>query len=386
MSSRGSLDTRFQPPSWLLAPRAHELRVYDLARQEGFDVEGELSTQLLHDREAARRALRGLSLGHPLVARFAADFERAEPVVLSRAALLAGSGFEQLFVELTAQCNERCGHCYADASPERREALDWRTIQSVLADARALGFEGVQLTGGDPLLSPHVGAAAQHTRALGFSGLEIYTNGLALTDAVYAPLLAARADFAFSFYSADPAVHDAITRTPGSQQRTLAAIQRVLADGLRTRASVIVTQHNRHTVAETTALLSALGLPPDCIAVDQERSAGRGRFLADELGMPATGAPHALRRSEFAGKASVAADGTVYPCIFSRELPLGSVHERSLEAILRDPMPLAGDLGERLATVDALSEKMTCLDCRVRNALLRPPEALVQLRRKEPWA
>ena len=37
--------------------------------------------------------------------------------------LLLGDGLDLLFIELTAQCNERCLHCYAEAEPARAEEI-----------------------------------------------------------------------------------------------------------------------------------------------------------------------------------------------------------------------------------------------------------------------
>src|SRR5262245_139747 len=176
----------------------------------------------------------------PSVARLHAALQEARLQPLDRATLLRGSGYGQLFIELTARCNERCVHCYADSSPEREEALDEATVHAALADGRKLGFPRVQLTGGDPLISPLSAAAAAQASALGYQQVEIYTNRLGLAERLLAELAAQQVAFAFSFYSADPAIHDAITRTPGSQRRTLDAIARVQAAGLAARVSIIV--------------------------------------------------------------------------------------------------------------------------------------------------
>ena len=141
---------------------------------------------------------------------------------------------------LTARCNERCTHCYAESSPDRTEALSEAVVMSALDDAAELGFARVQLTGGDPLVSDLCVPAAAHASKLGIAQVEVYTNGLALIGRTYEQLAALGVRLAFSFYSHDPATHDAITRTPGSHRRTLAAIHRSVRDGLDVRVSVIV--------------------------------------------------------------------------------------------------------------------------------------------------
>ncbi len=72
---------------------------------------------------SAPDALAALVRFNPEVARLAAAAEVHPLRRLDRAAPPGGVGWSQLFVALTARCNERCGHCYAESSPEREEAL-----------------------------------------------------------------------------------------------------------------------------------------------------------------------------------------------------------------------------------------------------------------------
>src|SRR5690606_35876914 len=67
---------------------------------------------------------------------------------LTPSAALSLGRFDTLFIELVGQCNERCVHCYASSSPEIRAKLEHREVESILADAAALGFTRVQFTGG----------------------------------------------------------------------------------------------------------------------------------------------------------------------------------------------------------------------------------------------
>lgn len=130
-----------------------------------------------------------------------------------------------VFLELVAPCNEACTHCYADASPQRAEFLSDTAISAILPDAKALGFSSVQLTGGDPLIAPGFRHALSTAHAPQFGEIEVFCNGLALTPALADEISACGARMAFSVYSHDPPVHDAITRTPKSHARTMRAIR-----------------------------------------------------------------------------------------------------------------------------------------------------------------
>ncbi|MBK6846127.1 MAG: radical SAM protein [Proteobacteria bacterium] len=379
---------RFLAPSWVLLDDARGVTARDLASGAELRLEvgsalgsapGSAPTSAPGSRASWWAALpgrlRALSAFEPELAPLAGAWEQHAPVPLDRAALLAGEGFELLFVELTARCNEACLHCYAEASPSASAALDGATLRAVLEDARVLGFRRVQLTGGDPLLSPWLVPAARWAAALGFEQVEIFTNGLALTADLLRRLRGLPVAFACSCYSFDPAVHDRITQRPGSQRRTVRALRRVLAAGFPLRVGIIALDENRAQVEATREWLERLGVPAHAIGVSAQRQVGRGTVTALDpasatVSSLPSGGDAACERVPFTGKAAVAADGTVYPCIFSRTLPLGSVHRQSLRAILTAPVALPGELaalGERAA---AWADRLACGECRVRAALL----------------
>ncbi len=62
---------------------------------------------------------------------------------------------ETLQVNLGLQCNQQCNHCHLDASPKRKETMEWPTMELVLEAAKRFGLQLVDLTGGAPELNPH---------------------------------------------------------------------------------------------------------------------------------------------------------------------------------------------------------------------------------------
>jgi MoaA/NifB/PqqE/SkfB family radical SAM enzyme len=270
-------------------------------------------------------------------------------------------------------------------------------VRSALEDAAELGFERVQLTGGDPLVSDLCVPAAQYAAELGLGNVEVYTNGLALLGRVYEQLAKLETRFAFSFYSHDAATHDAITRTPGSQRRTLAVIKRAVEDGLRVRVSVIVMDSNRDHLEPTLQLLRDVGLPDHALGVDVQRSVGRGlmtirpkdglkgAWLSHQDSTVAgssereSGTPEVPRTlgghretgdQGRSGRAAVAYDGTVFPCIFSRAFPLGRLPEQRLKEVLADETPLEVSSENLASEYSRRQEQLACWDCRMRATVL----------------
>jgi len=335
-------------------------------------------------------ALGPLSRQHPWL-------EQMQSVAPNPSNLLLGDGLGMLFIELTDRCNESCLHCYAESAPERSARLSHEEIQRVLEEALKLGDPAVQFTGGDPLLHPDLCFAVQTARELGYQILEIYTNGLALGEALLAQLLPHQPSFAFSVYSHEAAVHDAITRTPGSLMRTLKAMRRVQAAGLPLRVGMILMAENRGMEEATFAFLQAeLGLDATQFGTDVVRSTGRGEFMRNnqpdnsrlqrfrhrvDTPQEDTSAPseedegNPVRQ----GKLCISASGDVFPCIFSRRTTLGNIRKQSLSDIL-------GSLEQRTLSAPSTErwqqcrESLSCSDCQAIAYLLQDAGRIIPIK------
>jgi radical SAM protein with 4Fe4S-binding SPASM domain len=73
---------------------------------------------------------------------------------------------------------------------------------------------------------------------------------------------------------------------------------------------------------------------------------------------------HAPQGQDASGKLCIAADGSVYPCIFARRTPLGNIRTAGLDAIVRslaERRPAAPSAGRWTSCQQSLG----CLDCRM---------------------
>lgn len=375
MNAQAAIKTYFLPDDWVLAYRARDLVATKLSTAESVTVEGDIADALV-TKTLRPSTWAALASREPLLGELQRQLGTHELTELNRASLLKGAGWRQLFIELTARCNERCVHCYADSSPERDECLGLNEIRALLDDAKTLGFELVQLTGGDPLVSPHCVPAAEYARRIGIPKLEVYTNGLALRGKVYERLRELAVSFAFSFYSHDASRHDAITRTPGSHQRTTRAIRRAVQDGLSVRTGTIIMDENELDAKDTRAYLVQLGVKGNAIGMDRSRAVGRGDLHHPPMHRELQGRP--VERNDqgrggsrpFGGTAAVSPDGVVYPCIFGRHLALGSIRQKSLRAILSAPEPVAAPTAQLIAKRTAWAARLSCWECQTRSQLL----------------
>ncbi|MFQ5335683.1 MAG: radical SAM protein [Flavobacteriales bacterium] len=282
-----------------------------------------------------------------------------------------------LFIEMTARCNERCLHCYAESGPNRTEALSLQEIHGVLAQARAFGNPTVQFTGGDPMIHPDLAAAVKLASELSYPDIEIYTNGLLLNPRLLSQLAPFSPRFAFSLYSHNASVHDRITRVSGSFERTIAAIRRTKEAGLGVRIGATLMPENQGQEQEISRFIETeIGLPPSHIHFAKIKSVGRGSDRHEAAPADGGSKRHRGRLSETKnqhrqasvrkryGKLCVAADGNVYPCIFSRHTLLGNIHRQGLTEILHalDQRTLPEPSAVRW---ESCRQSLSCRDCQI---------------------
>ncbi len=353
--------------SWACQSSEDATWAYDLETGRSLRLSG-----TLHDAFQAGRSPEARGLVPEVDALF--ESWTVDAPGLNLGDVLRGNGFRRLFLELTGRCNERCLHCYASSSPEVETALDRATIHSVIEDAAELQVEGIQFTGGDPLLSPELLGAVQYARRLGIADLEVYTNGLALRDKLLAALAGEGVRFALSIYSHDAATHDAITGTPGSWARTIRAVRSAVDLGCRVRVGVVVRNENEKHLPTLLGMLSDWGVSREAVSIDRERQVGRG--LWD--GVAVEGETYALGHDEKAGhshvrsgKLAVTYSGAVVPCIFDRDTILGRLGSGvRLSTVLATRIRrLQQDHAKHV--LPQLEQSLSCFECRERRLVLR---------------
>jgi MoaA/NifB/PqqE/SkfB family radical SAM enzyme len=236
-----------------------------------------------------------------------------------------------LWLEITGRCNLLCTHCYAESGPDvdLHGTMSYDDWVAVIDEAALLGCRNVQFIGGEPTLHPRLPDLLDHAKERGFEFIEVYTNATRIGAKLLECFKRNGVRVATSFYSDDPAVHERVTQSVGSWQRTVDGIERVLAAGLRLRVGVIETEQNSGHGLRATTFLQGLGVQN--IGSDRQRSIGR----ADRDEQHCEGENYEeLCGQCWKGKLCVTSSGTVFPCIFSRATPLGCV-KSGVRAILQ---------------------------------------------------
>src|SRR5208337_3494547 len=100
----------------------------------------------------------------------------------------------QIYFYVTQGCNLRCRHCWIAPKFQgegQASYLELDLFRSILAQAKTLGLLGVKLTGGEPLIHPHIMQILGILQE-GRLSLTVETNGVACTPEVAAMLAASQ--------------------------------------------------------------------------------------------------------------------------------------------------------------------------------------------------
>lgn len=267
------------------------------------------------------------------------------------------AGLNFLWLELTNACNLECGHCYAGSSPTggRDDRVSGLKYLEILRSAAELGCAKVQFIGGEATLHPMLPEMMAECRALDFQSVEVFTNLVSLKPALIECFVEYGISIATSFYSVDPAVHDTITKRPGSWKRTVTNLKAVLAAGLSCRVGVVVSELNEADLERTEQFLVALGIDRSAIGRDRVRAFGRagsGEGVEEMSSLCGSCAGDVV---------CVGYDGRVSPCIMSKRWSAGDINQQSLSDILTSSELERTREAIHLATADDRRETMgTC--------------------------
>ena len=153
--------------------------------------------------------------------------------------------------------------------------------------------------------------------------MEIFSNLVHVSARMWDTFTRPGVRLACSWYSTDPKQHLLITKR-NTHARTKANITKAIAHGVPLRAGIIGMLDDQN-VAEATAELEALGVVD--VGVDHLRQVGRGIRDRD-----ATVAELCGNCGD--GVMAIGPDGAVWPCVFTRWMPVGNVKDSSIAEVL----------------------------------------------------
>ncbi|HTV60226.1 MAG TPA: radical SAM protein [Verrucomicrobiae bacterium] len=302
--------------------------------------------------------------------------------------------------DLTYRCNERCVHCYLDH--EDHGELTTSEVLSVLDQLAGAGTLFLTFSGGEIFLRKDLFEILEYARRLGFD-LSLKTNAL-LVDASRAEKLRELGvrRVQVSIYSAEPAVHDAVTKVKGSLERSIAAIRSLKRQGLQVKIACPLMKQNLASYGGVVNLAEDLGVPyvidmtitpkmdgdtstlslrtsgSDLLPIIQSRSCSNRSSAPDALS--SAGAPQGsvvssgveisayddLTCSAGHNSCYISPYGDIYPCV-QMPLPTGNLRRQQFQEIWRD----SGEM-KRIRAIRE-SQLHVCSTCEIRQFCERCP-------------
>jgi len=279
-----------------------------------------------------------------------------------------------LWLELTSRCNNKCLHCYTASGPisTQRKSVSHERWLSLISEAAKAEASSIQLIGGEPLLYPLWRELVLRAENEGFDCIEIFTNGTLIDEETAHFFQEHKVQVATTIYADNAEIHDAVTQHPGSFDKTMRAIEKLLELHVPLRIASIIMKTNEQEVENIINLLDKLGVevnPPDVI-----RPTGRGEnssLIPDSYTKEPIRPPFFTDEETFSrlhnyhnclgGILAITAEGDVIPCIFARNQVCGSILTASLQEVIS---------GEQLqecwhTTKDQVNK---CKDCEYRYA------------------
>lgn len=156
------------------------------------------------------------------------------------------------FIETNYRCNERCVHCFNPGAahqdherPKRnRDELSLDELRQQIDQLYDLGVFRITLSGGEFFLRKDAFSIIEYIRSKKMD-VEVFTNGLLLSDDKADQLASLWPhEVGVSVYSANPLIHDQITRVPGSWEQTIVAIKRLISRGITIKIKCALMKSN----------------------------------------------------------------------------------------------------------------------------------------------
>jgi MoaA/NifB/PqqE/SkfB family radical SAM enzyme len=169
----------------------------------------------------------------------------------------------KVIINITYECINNCRFC-AIANRVRR-GIPFERLDAILQEHRAQGTEALDIDGGEPTLHPDLHRTLARAVELGYTRINVTTNGRRLADpeAARALLATGLTSLSISLHGDIARVHDALTGVPGSFQETMAGIRNsldALAPGQDFGVNVTITRDNVDRLERLVARVHKMGV------------------------------------------------------------------------------------------------------------------------------
>ncbi len=287
------------------------------------------------------------------------------------------------WIEITSKCNLKCIHCYNESDIRCDSVMSLSNFKRVVDSLFKMKVRRIQIIGGEPFydsnkLKDMLGYAVGK-----FDFIEIFTNGTLISNIWFDYLAENNIHIALSVYSYNAEMHDKVTGSNGSLEKTNRAIEKLKKHGVKYRVCNVLM--NNIEIGEKITNLYTLREDKDVV-----RMSGRANFslLSNELIKRKLITKNSFREpitktfckrmisghNCFRDKIYISVNMEVFPCVMERRFKHCVIDEQN-KIVLDDSI--------RYFTKDKVNEcsyceyRYACFDCR--------PNSLSDNIVEKPW-
>jgi len=287
------------------------------------------------------------------------------PVKRPAAALRLSASVRRVDLKVGFACNNRCVFCAQGEKRAQCGALPAGELYESLKRLRARATALV-LTGGEPSVHKKILVLVRAARQLGFTSVQLQTNGrlLAYPAVVRALLEVGVTEFAPSLHGARAETHDALTQAPGSFEESVRGIANAVASGVPVVTNSVIARSNLDELPALVLLLGGLGVRAAQLAFVHPVGTALERF--DEVVPTLASVVAPLRAArDMAQELRVRLVTEAVPLCFLRGMQELAVEARIPETIVVEPDSVL-DYSE-WRTHEGKSHGEPCVGCAVRD-------------------
>jgi radical SAM protein with 4Fe4S-binding SPASM domain len=306
-------------------------------------------------------------------------------------------------IELTSRCNERCVHCYIPHENKITD-IDPMLFYDVLDQCRNMGLLNLTLSGGEPMLHKNFCDFLRKVREYDFS-INILSNLTLLNDDIIAEIKANRISAVqASLYSMNPDIHDSITKLPGSFDKTMNAILKLIENDILLQISCPTMKQNKgcyadvlnwaqeHKLRSSTDFIMMARYDHTTGNLDNRLSLKEAEAVINDIVINSIEYQREISGNDFeernqrdrsndlvcgvcVSNICMVANGNVYPCPGWQDYVCGNLREQSLQDIWENSpkVKYLRDLRKKdFPKCLACEDKAFCAMCMVRNANENP--------------
>ncbi|MEA3306210.1 MAG: radical SAM protein [Elusimicrobiota bacterium] len=167
---------------------------------------------------------------------------------------------KRIDIKIGFDCNNYCDFCAQGDKRIGNEKKSLKEIKALLTGAKKKDVSGVVFTGGEPTMHPDLIDAVKTAKKLGFTSIQIQTNGRKLAYYGYCLELkrAGVSEMGPSLHGSKAEIHDGLTHAKGSFKEVVKGIMNCKKLGMYVLTNTVITTANYKDLPDLARLFAYL--------------------------------------------------------------------------------------------------------------------------------